>query len=313
MIDPAFLVSTPQGLYCRAGDFYLDPSQPVRQALVSHAHGDHAARGLRHVVATAPTLAIMQHRDHGLKTAEMYTAVFGEDFELNGVRITYLPAGHILGSAQILLEHGGARYLYTGDLKLQTDTTCEPAVFCRADVLITETTFANPSVIHPEPVQEMTKLNAIRSPILLGAYSLGKSQRLIALMNRYCPEKKILIHHRIAGINQIYRQFDFDPGVWAPYSRKLMKEAGNQAVYIVPPLTFNSYFRANNLVRVFASGWDRLQVPNGVSLFISDHIDWHDILDVVNRVGPTEIWTVHGDGSYLAGHYRDRLNVRVLS
>src|SRR5690606_37172973 len=139
--------------------------------------------------------------------------------------------------------------------KLQQDATCEPAEIVGAVVLITETTFANPNVAHPDPVTEIEKLNSFSHNILLGAYALGKSQRLIHLINEYCPGRRILVHHSILPLNKIYESFSFLPGRYEPYNRRLMKDTGTGLVYIVPPMTFDSYFRAKNVVRVFASGW----------------------------------------------------------
>jgi putative mRNA 3-end processing factor len=313
MIASDFLVMSKNGLYCKAGDFYLDPPGAAQVAVISHAHADHAAKGHAVRYATAPTLAIIKLRDSSICNSISVAKGYKEAFYINGVKLTFYPAGHILGSAQVLMEWNNARYLYTGDIKLQEDPTCEAAEFCKADVLITETTFANPSIKHPDPEMEIRKLNDIPYPILLGAYSLGKSQRLIALINRFCPGKRVLVHYRTEPVNQLYRQFGFNPGNSELYSRKRSKEAGIDSVYLVPPLTFNSYLRAPGVVRLFASGWDHLQVKNGTGLFISDHADWDDLLTVIRLVKPSEIWTVHGSGVYLKEHFRNSLIVNILA
>jgi putative mRNA 3-end processing factor len=237
---------------------------------------------------------------------------YRQEFLINGVKLKFIPAGHILGSAQVLMEFDGTKYLYTGDIKIQEDATCEPVEWEQADVLITETTFANPNTKHPSPETEMVKLNSHNHNVLLGAYSLGKSQRLINLLNRYCPQRKVLVHHSILPINKIYEDYSFAPGVYEPYNRKLMKSPDQGFVYIVPPLTFNSYFRAKNVVRVFASGWENLQTQNQTKLFISDHVDWDDILEMIKQVKPREVWTLHGDGRALQAHFADTLPVKIL-
>ena len=199
-----FLSFNTNGLYCKYGDFYIDPAQPVTTALISHAHADHAVSGNSEVYCTEATAAFMQLR-YGKNAAKVFNLVaYHRPFVLRGVQVTFISAGHILGSAQVLMEYEGVKYLYTGDYKIQPDATCEPIEWVKADVLITESTFADPQVLHPDPVEEIKKLNDIKTNILLGAYGLGKSQRLINLINEHTPQKKLLIHHRIMPINAVY-------------------------------------------------------------------------------------------------------------
>jgi len=313
MILSDFLVLNDTGLYCAVGDFYLDPQQPVLRAVLSHAHGDHAVRNNSSVYCTAATARIMELRYKKNAAEQFWIHPFNQSFELGGVKITFIPAGHILGSAQVLMEYRDVRYLYTGDYKLQADATCEPIEFAEADVLITETTFADPLVQHPDPVTEIQKLNSNVHNVLLGAYSLGKAQRLISLISQHCPERKILVHFGILPINLIYEQFGFKPGKYEPYNRKLMKQPGMGYVYIVPPMTFDSYFRAKNVMRAFASGWKQLQRHNDFELLISDHVDWNDILQMIRMVKPQEIWTIHGDGRHLKKHFEDQIPIKILN
>lgn len=311
-ILPDFLVKKGDAYYCRYGDFYIDPLYPVKTAIVSHAHGDHASPGHLDTYATPFTVAFMQQR-FPKYTREAYTTIpFNQSWELNHVRITLIPAGHILGSAQILMEYQDVRYLYTGDYKLQEDPTCEPIQMVQADVLITETTFADPDIIHPDPVQEIQQLNAINGNILLGCYTLGKSQRITHLLNTYCPDKVVLLHHRMTMAHRLYDEYGAAALNYKVYGRKDMKEGLANKVYLVPPLTFNSYFRATNVTRVFASGWAKLQQHNDLSLYISDHVDWADLLHYITLVKPVEIWTIHGDGSKLKIHLQDQINVRDI-
>jgi len=307
-----FVFITPNGLYCKYGNFYLDPVQPVPVAVISHAHADHAVSGNKTVYCTAGTKAFMQLR-YGKNAANIFCAIgYNESFSIGGVKIMLIPAGHMLGSAQILMEYGGARYLYTGDYKIQPDNTCEPIEWITADVLITESTFADPAISHPDPVEEIKKINSIKTNILLGAYGSGKSQRLINLINTYAPQKKILVHHRIMPINAIYEKMGFPPGKYQLYGRKLMK-AQEEFVYIVPPFTFDSYIRAKDVTRLFASGWKNLQVNSQDTLFISDHVDWYDILQAVKHVQPKQIWTLHGNGFHLKKHFGDDIFVKLLN
>jgi putative mRNA 3-end processing factor len=313
MILNDFLVFDDKGLYCVYGDFYLDPKQPAEHAVISHAHGDHAAGSNVNVYCTAATKSIMQLRLKKNAGKTFFTFGYKQDFRLKEVTITFYPAGHILGSALILMEYRGIKYLYTGDFKLQEDDTCEPIDLVGADVLITETTFADPAVIHPDVPKEIKKLNSSAHNVLLGAYSLGKSQRLVSLLNKYCPQRTVLLHHSMLPITKIYEQYSFHPGKYEPYNRKLMKSPNQSLVYLVPPLTFESYFRAKNVLRVFASGWKKLQSQNDLELYISDHADWNDLIETIAKVNPQEIWTLHGDGSHLKNYFEGKLPVKILN
>ncbi len=311
MILSDFIVINANGLYCPYGDFYLDPKLPVKNAVISHAHGDHAVSGNTNVYCTEPTSAFMNLRFGKLAAKQFCLFGFHQVFEIGGVQISLISAGHILGSAQILMQYNAVKYLYTGDYKIQADSTCEPIEWAKTDVLITETTFADPAVQHPDPVTEIKKLNDIKSNILLGAYALGKSQRLINLINTHCPQKKVLVHHRIMPINLVYERFGFSPGSYQMYGRKLMKEQ-KEYVYLVPPFTFDSYFKAKGVKRLFASGWKNLQTNEQDTLFISDHVDWNDILQCIKFTQPREIWTLHGDGKQLKTYFAGNIDVKIL-
>lgn len=307
-----FVAMTDRGLYCRYGDFYIDASFPVATCLVSHAHGDHAVAGNGMVYCTVPTMDLMKAR-YGKRAAQQFGCfAYTQGFSIEGVVVYFLPAGHILGSSQIMMEYMGVKYLYTGDYKLQADTTCEAFVFEQADVLITESTFANPAIAHPDPRAEIMQFRAVEANILLGTYSLGKAQRLTRLINEMCPEKEILLHHAIAPFHYVYEKHGIKDWNYRLYSRKALKERSAGAIYMVPPLTFNSYIKAKDVVRVFASGWSRLQRGNALSLYISDHVDWSAILHTIAQVGPRQVWTLHGDGRHLKQHFEGALKVKSL-
>ncbi|RZK82027.1 MAG: exonuclease [Pedobacter sp.] len=313
MILDDFIVIDKVGLFCRYGNFYLDPKEPVSLAVISHAHGDHAVGGNLQIYCTEATSLFMKHRYRKNAGGEFNVKPYQTPFTLNGVEITFLPAGHMLGSSMILLQYEGIKYLYTGDYKLQHDDTCEPIVFAEADVLITETTFADPDTEHPEAEREILKLNSTTNNIMLGAYALGKCQRLIYLINQYCPEKRILVHFSMMPFVKIYEQMGVKLGKYEVYDRKVMKNNPNNMVYIVPPMVFNSYIKAINVVRVFATGWKHLQKGNELQLFISDHADWKEIISTIKEVKPTQVWTNHGDGDALKSHYSESLVVKLLN
>ncbi|MFC3562740.1 MBL fold metallo-hydrolase [Pedobacter jamesrossensis] len=313
MILEDFITVTPTGLHCSYGDFYLDPQQPVNEAVVSHAHGDHAIGGSQNVYCTAATETFMKHRYRKFAAVDFHSKTYHQSFKIKEVTITFYSAGHILGSAQVLMEYNGVKYLYTGDYKIEPDATCEPFEFVEADVLITESTFANPDTKHPSPIDEIRKLNETSSNIMLGAYALGKSQRIIQLLNDYCPTKNIMVHHSIMPFVKIYEDYGVKLGNYKMYDRKVMKNNHEKQVYIVPPMVFHSYHKAINVVRAFASGWVNLQQQNGISLYISDHVDWAAILETIEKVKPKQVWTLHGDGNQLKEYFKDKLEVKILN
>lgn len=307
-----FLTRTAQGLYCKYGDFFLDPLLPVHKSVISHAHGDHARPGNHTVYCTPATQKIMKLRLKKNAAKEFLAFHYQQEFELGEVKISFLSAGHILGSAMVKMVFENVVYLFTGDYKLQDDATCEPIAFCKADVLITETTFANPAVKHPNVEQEIEKLNAIENNILLGVYGLGKAQRITQLINKICPQKNVLLHYSIYPVHQLYQQEGVMLGNYQHYDRKTMKQNPKNQVYMVPPLTFNSYSHATDVVKIFASGWENLQRGNDETLYISDHVDWDDILQTIKIVEPQEVWTIHGDGNLLKSYFNNSLKVRIL-
>ncbi|WP_432712445.1 MBL fold metallo-hydrolase [Pedobacter sp.] len=312
MILADFIVQRPVGLYCVYGDFYLDPKVPVQKAVISHAHADHAIGGHAQVYCTKSTALFMKHRYRDNAGESFFLKDFHESFIINEVTITFIPAGHMLGSAQVMMTYKGIKYLYTGDFKLQADTTCEPFEFVKADVLLTETTFANPDTQHPSPEAELLKLNATTSNIMLGAYVLGKSQRLIHLLQQHCPEKRILIHHSILPFLRIYEQAGISFGKYELFDKRVLK-SNQQIVYLVPPMVYNSNIKTMNVMKVFATGWKDLQRSNKIQLYVSDHADWNDILLTITNVQPTQVWTTHGSGVALKNYYGERLEVKILN
>ena len=313
MILDDFIVIDKTGLFCKYGDFYLDPKENVHNAVISHAHGDHAVSGNTNVFCTEATSLFMLHRYKKFAAGSFYVKPYHASFNVNEVKISFIPAGHILGSAMVLMEYLGVKYLYTGDYKLQSDETCEPIEFVEADVLITETTFADPHTRHPIAETEILKLNSTNCNIMLGAYSLGKCQRLINLISTHCPEKRILLHHSMMPFVKIYEQLGSNLGKYEVYDRKVMKHNLTNMVYMVPPMVFRSYFKAINVIRVFATGWKHLQNNHDIQLYISDHADWNDILASIAKVKPTEVWTNHGNGVQLKSYFENSLVVKLLN
>jgi putative mRNA 3-end processing factor len=202
------LTPTPAGLYCRPGGFHIDPVRPVARALITHGHSDHARPGHGAVLATAETLDLMRLRYDGF-AGSTQPIRYGEPLALDGVTVSFHPAGHVLGSAQILVEAGGLRVVASGDYKDIADPTCAPFELVRCDVFITEATFGLPVFRHGDPDAEIAKV--LRSiavfperPHMIGAYSLGKAQRVIALLRVAGYDRPVYLHGAVEAITRYY-------------------------------------------------------------------------------------------------------------
>ena len=299
------LTPTPAGLFCPPGRFHIDPTRPVERALITHAHSDHARPGHTAVAATPETLDLMRLR-YGEGFAATTQAVgYGERIAIEGVGVTFWPAGHILGSAQILLEAGGLRLLATGDYKTVADPTCAPFEPLACDVLITEATFALPVFRHGEGSVEIGKV--LRSLALfpdrthlIGVYALGKAQRVIALLRLAGYDSPIYLHGALEAFTRYYATHGLDPGA-VKIVREAPRAALAGAIVLCPPAALHDVWarRFGDPVRSLASGWMRLRArarQRGVELplVISDHADWEELTATIGASGAGEIWVTHG-------------------
>jgi putative mRNA 3-end processing factor len=297
---------TPSGLYCEAGNFYIDPVKPVARAVISHAHADHANPYSGEMYCTPSTMALVKHRYRNRETGLFIAKNFHETFVFGKTEVTLIPAGHMLGSAQVLIADGNERWLYTGDFKLQPDPTCEPFEYVAADVLVTETTFADPGVQHPDPIMEICKLNEFENRnVILAAYSMGKAQRLARMLAEHCPQRLVMVHPDIHGFNRVYESFGITLGAWVPYQAAEFKSI-RHGIYLAPPFHFRNFRKSQKHWLAFASGWEMLQKRCDLRLMISDHGDWRDILKVVDFINPKKIYTLHGDGKLLRNLMAER-------
>ena len=292
------------GIRILPADCWIDPARPVERALVTHGHADHARGGHVKTVATPGTLAIMAER-YGV-TAGAVPVPYGEGLDLpGGVRATYLPAGHVLGSAQILLEHGGERVIVTGDYKRRADPTCAPFQPVPCDVFITEATFGLPVFRHPPIEQEIAKLLAARAAnparcVLVGAYALGKAQRVIAELRCAGFHEPIYLHGALERMCRLYEEHDIDLGELR-LSAGLPKAALEGQIVLCPPSALNDRWsrRLPDPVTAMASGWMRVrgrarQRNVELPLVISDHADWDELTATITEINPQETWITHG-------------------
>ena len=307
-MDPsALLAPRPEGLFCPLGDFFIDPVRPVRRALITHGHSDHARAGHGAVMATRETLDIMALRYGPDFAGAREAAIPGERMKLGDVTVTFHPAGHVLGSAQIAVEHKGLRIVASGDYKRGRDQTCAAFEPVPCDVFITEATFGLPVFTHPDPRAEVGRLmkSVAQFPArthIVGAYALGKAQRVMRLIREAGYDRPIHIHGALARISDYYRAEGVDLGRLEPAT----VDAGGRerfagAIVVAPPSAFSDRWarRFADPVACFASGWMRIRQrakQRGVELplVISDHSDWNELTATIRETGAGEVWVTHG-------------------
>jgi putative mRNA 3-end processing factor len=311
------LMPTPAGVYCQPAGFHVDPTRPVDKAVITHGHADHARPGHAAVLATQETLELMRLRYGEAFAGSVQAIRYGEVVRLGGVELTLHPAGHVLGSAQIAVETDGFRAVVTGDYKLAADPTCTPFEPLACDLLVTEATFGLPVFRHGNPEAEIARL--LRSAALfperahlVGAYSLGKAQRLIALLRRAGYDRPIYLHGALEKITRYYVSRGLDAG-----RIELLRDASKDelagTITLCPPSALSEAWsrRFPDPVRCFASGWMRVRARARqrrveLPLVISDHADWHGLTGTIAASGAAEVWVTHGEEEALVHWSRGR-------
>ena len=292
----------PTGIYVRPADAWVDPSTPQPRALVTHGHADHARGGHGAVWATPETLAIMAAR-YGPQVG--VPVGYGETIRLGEVEVGYVPAGHVLGSAQIVLTHRGERVVVSGDYKRRADPTCAPFQPVACDVFITEATFGLPVFRHPDTGDEIDKLvarlhaNPTRC-VLVGAYALGKAQRVIAELRARGHDAPIYIHGALQRLCDLYADLGVALGELIPVAG-VPKAAMAGHVVMCPPSALNDRWsrRLPDPITAMASGWMRVrqrarQKSVELPLILSDHADWDELTATLEEIAPKEVWVTHG-------------------
>jgi len=292
----------PEGIYVRPADAWVDPSQPQARVLVTHGHADHARGGHGEVWATAETLAIM-----GVRYGEQqgHAVAYGESVKVGEVEIGFVPAGHVLGSAQIILDYRGERVVVSGDYKRRPDPTCAPFVVTPCDIFITEATFGLPVFRHPDTGGEIDRLlHRLHSDpercVLVGAYALGKAQRVIAELRGRGHDDPIYYHGAMERLCQLYEALGVSLGELRP-ATGVAKDELKGRIVICPPGALNDRWsrRLPDPVTAMASGWMRIrqrarQRNVELPLIISDHADWDELTQTIRDVAPAEVWITHG-------------------
>ena len=310
----------PEGLYVTPGGFYVDPTRAVDRAVVTHGHADHARPDHRRVLATAETLAIMQARYGDRAGGQLQELGFGETIRIGEVDVALAPAGHVLGSAQAVLEWRGSRVVVSGDYKRCSDPTCTPFEVVPCDVFVTEATFGLPVFRHPPDAAEVERLLHSRATFperahLVGAYALGKAQRVIALLRRAGYDRPIYLHGALQRLSGLYAAQGVDLGTLRPATSGLRDLAGE--IVLAPPSALADRWsrRLPDPVTAMASGWMRVRArarQRGVELplVVSDHADWDELTETLEEVAAPEVWVTHGNEEALV-HYATSRGIRA--
>jgi putative mRNA 3-end processing factor len=313
----ALLQVTERGLYCAAGDFYVDPWQPVTRAVITHAHADHARPGSQRYLTTPSGATLLRLRVGTV--ARIVAQPYGEPLNLNGVRISLHPAGHLLGSAQVRVEHQGEIWVVSGDYKIQHDATCEPFELVPCHTFITESTFGLPIYRWRPQAQIFAEINQWwrqnqeqgRTSILF-AYALGKAQRLLAGVDATIGP--ILVHGATLRFVDAYRQARIVQPETLYAGNDAARQHRGQALVIAPPSAAGSAgwlrkFGPASLA--FASGWMQIRgarrrraVDRGFVL--SDHADWEGLLTTIQATGAEHIGVTHGYTSTLVRYLQEQ-------
>jgi putative mRNA 3-end processing factor len=319
-----WLEPRPGGLYCIPGDFHVDPVRRVERAVITHGHADHARPGNGHVLATHETIAIAEARYGNSAGRSLQRVRYGEVTRIGDVSVRLVPAGHVLGSAQVVLEHRGERIVVSGDYKRSRDPTCAPFEVVTCDAFITEATFGLPVFRHPPASTEVARLLAsvAASPErchLVGVYALGKAQRVIALLREAGYTDTIYLHGALQKLCALYQRLGVDLGDLAPVAG-LPKQVLTGRIVMCPPGAIADRWsrRMPDPVTAVASGWMRIrararQRGAELPLIISDHADWEELTTTIRDVQAGEIWVTHGREDALVHHARSLgLEARAL-
>lgn len=312
------VVQRPEGLYCPAGDFYIDPWRPVARAVITHAHADHARRGHGHYLATVASEGVLRARLGGI---DLQTLDYGRSVVHHGVRLSLHPAGHVLGSAQVRLQHGGRVWVASGDYKVSPDRTCAPFEPVRCDVFITESTFGLPIYRWASDAQVFADINRWwagnasqgRVSVLMG-YSFGKAQRLLSGLDPAIGP--ILVHPSVETLNRAYAQ----AGVALPstqpmsvWSRHARQQGLGGALVLLPPQAVTPALlrRLGDAATAFASGWMQLRGARrragwDAGFALSDHADWPGLQAAIAATGAERVIVTHGSVDVMVRHLQER-------
>ena len=294
-----------ENLYISPINTYIDPSKPVENAIITHGHADHAKPGHKNVLATKETINIMKIR-YGENCAQNFQELkLNKSLKIDDVEITFYPAGHILGSVQVLAEYKGEKINFTGDYKTKNDKTCENFEPVRCHTLVTEATFGLPVFQHPNEHNEIKKL--LRSlelfpnrPHIVGVYALGKAQRIIGLLRQQKYDKEVFIHGALEKLCNYYVEEKIFLGKLLKTNLKDKREYQGQIILAPPSAIKNVWSRKfEDPIICQASGWMSIKQRAKQSLvelplIISDHADWNELTQYIKLTGAENVYVTHG-------------------
>lgn len=306
--DHDLLVRTPEGLFCPAGGFHVDPWRPVERAIITHGHADHARRGSRRVLTASEGVGILERRIGGDGT-DIEGIDRGEIRRIGDALVSLHPAGHVLGSSQVRIEVKGRIWVFSGDYARLPNPTCRPFEPVRCHRFISECTFGLPLYRWTDPEVIARRLRDLVSEqveagrnVVIGAYGLGKAQRLLAAL---APDgdspHPILCHGAVEKMNEAYREAGVILPQTRPANRTELKALDRPAVVLAPPSALSGpWLRPfQPAITVVASGWTMLRGPRrrnpaDETLVLSDHVDWPGLLATVEETGCEEVGLTHG-------------------
>jgi putative mRNA 3-end processing factor len=309
--------ATDYGLYCAAGDFYIDPWRPVRRAVITHAHADHARPGSAHYY-TAPSGIPLLKKRLGADTP-IEPLHWGRRYRFRDTEVSLHPAGHILGSAQVRVSDGSRVWVASGDFKRGHDPSCEPFEVVPCDTFISEATFAMPVYRWPAPsetaqgIHDWWQANAAegRASVLF-TYALGKAQRILAAL-RWLSPQTVYLHGAAVPMTRIYRHAGIAMTPTAPVSERDSSDGFAGELIIAPPSAHGSQWmrRFRRPGTAFASGWMRIRGNRRRRGFdrgfvLSDHADWPGLLRTFADTGARRILTTHGRADELVAYLREQ-------
>jgi len=298
------LTLTPEGLYSPEAQAHIDPVRPVEKAIITHGHADHARAGHGAVLATRQTLDIMAIRYGADFCGQAQAIGYGETLLVGNAEVSLHPAGHVLGSAQVLLAAKGSRTVVSGDYKRQADPTCAAFELVPCDTFVTEATFGLPVFRHPPAGDEVAKLLSSLELFsgqthLVGAYALGKAQRVIAELRAAGYDKVIYLHGALERLTAYYESQGVLLGPVEPVGKRGKELSGE--IVLCPPGQLSDRWarRFGDPVTAMASGWMRVrararQRGAELPLILSDHADWDDLCRTILETGAERIWVTHG-------------------
>ena len=311
----------PEGLYCEQGDFFIDPWRGVNTALITHAHSDHARYGSQHYLATRISEGILRKRlGEGMN---LQPIEYGEKIKLGKTWVSFHPAGHVLGSAQIRVECNDEVWVVSGDYKRCADPTCAPFEVVSCDTFITEATFGLPIYQWQTGAETAQQIydwwqSDLDRPSLLFCYAFGKAQRILGEL-RQITNKPIYVHGAVHALTEIYRQVGVEMLETIPVSEQARPYKFNGDLILAPPSAHRSSWmkRFQHPQTAFASGWmavrgARRRRGYERGFILSDHADWSGLVNTVLQTSAKTVYVTHGQSDVLSRYLSEELEIHAL-